>query len=449
MKLIEKKTKDNKTFYNFCKIPIFQIRELSFCFKFHVFFIQILTISKDNLRKIFSNKFTKKYVRQFFENNYKKSPEFVDITNKPYVRKEDDVKAIAFYLPQFYSFPTNDKSFGRGFTEWTNVTKAIPHFIGHRQPQLPIDVGFYNLEHDDVMYRQIELAKMYGIYGFCFYYYWFSGEKIMEKPIYNWLNNKELDFPFCIIWTNHNWSKQWDGGNRELIIEQKHYDEDDEKLFYDLLPFFKDKRYIKIGNKPVFSIFNPSFFTKERFLKFKNTMQKLAKENGLEDICFFGANHFSFDKQEEYGIDALCEFLPNGMFPYLKTRFKLRCNNKFKCSVFDMKDYIENKKYFLHKYNSPNVIKSIFPSWDNTARKAYSEGGAVFYGETPELYKKWLIDILKWTKENKSKDNQFVFINAWNEWSEGAHLEPDNYYGYAYLQATKEAMEEYKETETE
>ncbi len=440
MKIIEKKYKARKEIYYICKVPFLTIKDNGSAFKLYFLGLPFLIFSKKILRNISNKKFFKNYTQHIFNKNYKKSPDFVDITDKPYKSSPDDVKPIAFYLPQFYTFPLNDKNFGKGFTEWTNVTKAIPHFVGHHQPQLPIDVGFYNLAHDDIMYRQIELAKMYGIYGFCFHYYWFSGARMMEKPIFNWLNNKELDFPFCLHWANENWSKLWDGGNKELIFEQKLLNGDDEKFFYDILPFFKDERYIKIDNKPLFIVYRPQLFTKERFQKFMTIMENLSIENGFDGIFFCCTNCAGFNEREEWGFDTLIEFPPHELKKLKNKQMISNCNNNYTCLIFDIREYIQNKKYFDEKQNN-NQIKGIFPSWDNTARKAYSKG-AVYYGETPELYKQWLLDILNWTKQNRSQDTQFVFINAWNEWAEGAHLEPDNHYGYAYLQATKEAMEE-------
>ena len=439
MKLLKKKYKNCMVLYYIGNIPLFKIKQKADKFKLYILNIPFAIVNKTIFYKISNRKLHKRLSKEIFDNNFQKSEEFVDITDKPYTRASEDVKAIAFYLPQFYTFELNDKHWGRGFTEWTNVTKAIPHFIGHRQPQLPIDVGFYNLEHDDVMYRQIELAKMYGIYGFCFHYYWFSGERMMEKPVYNWLNNKDLNFPFCLHWANENWTKTWDGGNNELIFESKLKEGDDEKFFYDILPFFKDKRYIKAGNKPVFIVYRPQIYTKERFQKFMTIMRNLAKENGFEDIFFCCTNCNNFDKQKEWGFDALIEFPPHCIGRLMNKVLLTKSDKNFNCDVFDMEDFIQNKKYFYPK-NSPDIIRGIFPSWDNTARCAYSNGG-VYYGETPQLYKQWLADIINWTKQNRHKDSQFVFINAWNEWAEGAHLEPDNYYGYAYLQATKETIE--------
>jgi len=360
---------------------------------------------------------------------------FVNITTKPYSGM-NTVKPIALYLPQFHSIPLNDKSFGRGFTEWTNVTKAIPQFNGHYQPHLPIDVGFYDLSKPDVMYRQVELAKMYGIYGFCFHYYWFSGERLLEAPIFNYLNNKDLDMPFCLCWANENWSKLWDGGNKELLMTQELKDNDDEKFFYDILPFFKDERYIKINNKPVLLIYRLNLFEEERIKTFVKKIKTLAKKEGFDDIHIIGSIVNKCTDPTIYGADAAMEFPPH----YVKQKSaKINYVNKnFVGKIIDLKKYINQRQYI--KECDFKLYKGIFPSWDNTARKAMSN--AWVFISNPKLYKTWLIDLINWTKENHKIEEQFIFINAWNEWAEGAHLEPDQKYGYAYLQATKDALEE-------
>ncbi len=376
-----------------------------------------------------------KFVNTFYDEDKK---DFVPISSDSFVRTEETCKLIAFYLPQFHSIPLNDENFGRGFTEWDNVTKAKPQFIGHYQPQLPIDVGFYDLSHDDVMYRQIELAKKYGIYGFCFHYYWFSGERLLEKPIFNFLNNKELDFPFCLCWANENWSKLWDGGDKQIIKEQK-IDNKSFNMFYrDIGIFFKDTRYIKIHNKPLFIVYRPTLFEKEKFIEFIEGLRNEAIKDGFDGIFILTSN-FKFENEDvcEWKLDGIVEFPPHGLFDNIIWKNKKYTNSKTTMVCGDMKNYIVTGNH-LKNYDS-NIYKGVFPSWDNTARKTYS-GGCIFEGVTPDIYQKWLYDCIKLTNK-KNKDYQFVFINAWNEWGEGAHLEPDKKYGYAYLDATKKALE--------
>lgn len=382
-----------------------------------------------------------KYLDWMLEKNSQKvSDNFVPITDKPINTENIKTKLIAFYLPQFHSIPLNDESFGKGFTEWTNVTKAIPHFIGHNQPHLPYDVGFYDLSKPDVMYRQIELAKMYGIYGFCFHYYWFSGKRLLEKPIFNYLENKDLDLPFCFCWANENWAKLWDGGDKEVIMEQEYKKEDTEKFFYDILPFFKDKRYVKIDNKPVLIIYRSEVIPQDILSYFITKMQKLAVENGFNGVFTIAAKTFNqMQNAFDYGFDAEVEFPPFKMNKILRyTPSKKYIDKNAKVRIFNMEKWIKNK-YYIHETNN-KLFKTVFPNWDNTARKIYSEANIL--QTTPDLYRAWLLGCIKWTQTHHSEQEQFVFINAWNEWGEGAHLEPDQRYGYAYLEATKAALEE-------
>lgn len=220
-------------------------------------------------------------------------PDFVPYRSYT-VPAADDVRLIALYLPQYHQFEENNRWHGRGFTEWTNVTAAKPQFEGHDQPKLPIDVGFYDLAHTDVMKRQIELAKNYGVSGFAFYYYWFSGKKLMEKPVYNYLNDKSLDLPFCLHWANESWSKRWDGGNRELLAEQRFTQQDFAAFASDLLPFFKDSRYIRINGRPLFIVYRPALFDKELFKAFTAYLRKFGKENGVGEPYIIATKQFGF-----------------------------------------------------------------------------------------------------------------------------------------------------------
>lgn len=369
---------------------------------------------------------------------------FVEDVNISFERQDDDVKLIAFYLPQFHQIPLNDKYHGKGFTDWKNVASAIPQYIGHYQPQLPADCGFYDLSNPLVLEAQSKIAQKYGIYGFCYHYYWFSGERLLEKPIFDMLNNKNVTIPFCLCWANENWSKLWDGGNRELIKEQKLKDDDDEKFFFDILPFFKDERYIKIDNKPLLIIYRPNLFEKERFKKFINTQRDLARKEGFEDIYILTTNSFDFSEDPKaINLDGVVEFPPHGLIKngihVCLSKFIQYTNKNFNGLIFNMERYIKSKKHL--KAVDFNLFKGVFPSWDNTARKAYTNA-FIFDNLTPDNYKIWLRDCIKYTKDTKNKELQYVFINAWNEWAEGAHLEADTKYGYAYLQATKDVLEQ-------
>lgn len=461
IKHLKSMTVGNKKFEKICEKDVYNYAKINLEFKKHshykskrkTFLRNIFSLRNENKHKVLtitgikikigkkqycSKKYKKEYTDWLAKRNLEKSLEFVPF-KKNKITKNDE-KLIAFYLPQFHTFKENDEWHGKGFSEWTNVTKAIPQFTGHNQPQLPIDVGFYDLSTDKVMYRQIELAKNYGIYGFCFHYYWFSGKRLMEKPIFNYLNNKELDLPFCLCFANENWSKNWDGGDKEVLIEQKFLEDDPKQFAQDIMPFFADERYIKINNKPILVVYKPQLFKKEILKNFADELNKKAKENGLDGVYLIMAKTQDIETNpEEFFMDAVVEFPPHIIDRYAKQVIKKTyLNPSFNGRIFDMEEFIKNQE-FLYETDF-KLYKTVFPSWDNTARKAYT--GASVFEISPELYKKWLKDCIDWTKENNNKDEQFIFINAWNEWAEGAHLEPDQKYGYAYLQATKEVLEE-------
>ena len=364
---------------------------------------------------------------------------FVEETSDRHEFKEDDVKLISFYLPQYHAIPENDKWFIKGFTEWFNVTKSVPQYTNHWQPHLPIDMGFYSLDNLSIMNRQLELAKKYGISGFCFYYYWFNGQKLLEKPIEKFLEDKSLNMPFCLFWDSNHWTKTWNGGNdKEIMYEQKIDKDTAQKFMQDFLKYAHDERYIKINNRPVFVISSPKIFKDIELLNFINEIRHIAKQEGFDDLYIMSLRgNIEESAINNLNFDAMLEFFPCGIDDLVKIKKEKIVNPKFTGHTFDMEEFINNKKY-LYKTNC-KTFKNCFPNWDNTARKCYKKGR--IFQNTPSLYKKWLKDIIKWTKDNHSKDEQYVFINAWNEWAEGAHLEPDQKYGYAFLEATKDALE--------
>jgi len=375
--------------------------------------------------------------------NREKSSDFVPLSKSSCsaIKSANNIKPIAFYLPQFHQISENNEWHGIGFTEWNNVTSAMPQFVGHNQPQLPIDVGFYDLTHPDVMFRQVELAKQYGIHGFCFHYYWFSGGKrLLEKPLFNWLENKELNFPFCLCWANENWSKLWDGGNRQVLMKQESRVEDAEPFFEDILPFLTDSRYIRIDGKPLLIIYRPALFKKDDFIQFASRLRSSANTQGLEGLylSMVYGDYFE-DNPVDWGVDAAVEFPPQRIVSHRKyVQDGNPLNPEFEGFVYNLDEAIDDGSLVESNPDFP-LFRGIFPAWDNTARKAYSN--ASVYLQPPSVYKKWLTQLIKWTRDHHPSDRQFIFINAWNEWAEGAHLEPDNRYGYGYLQATRDAME--------
>ena len=379
------------------------------------------------------------YIFDLFENAYEESSDFVDCNDHLNVKLgEDDIKLIAFYLPQFHPFPENDKWWGKGFTEWANVTKAIPMFQGHYQPHLPIDLGFYDLRLIENLKRQVELAKQYGLYGFCFHYYWFNGHKLMETPLKTLFENqKDLDFPFCICWANENWTRRWDGNEDDILISQNYSPEDDLAFIKEISKYLKDDRYIKVGKKPLIIVYKPQILPNPQ--KTFYLWRKYCRDNNIGEIFIMGARRHDFVLEpEEYGLDSAVEFPPNHPHPSKRMQDVKYVNPDYEPTVFDLETFVKNRHYMVENEDYKK-FKAVFPSWDNTPRRL--NHGQVYVGN-PVLYKEWLKDVITYTKEEMDENEQFVFINAWNEWAEGAHLEPDRKYGYAYLKATADAIVE-------
>ena len=368
----------------------------------------------------------------------KKSEHFAEYEKHNISFTDDDTKPIAFYLPQFYTFPENDEWWGKGFTEWTNVTKAVPQFVGHYQPHLPYDSTFYDLSDVSVMHHQVALAKNYGIYGFCFHYYWFNGKRLLEKPLDNYLNEKSLDLPFCINYANENWTRRWDGSEDQILMKQEHSDDNDLACIADICKYVRDERYIRVNGKPMIIIYSATAQPDVR--RTIDLWRGYCRDNGIGEIHLVCAQTFRTKDPMIHGFDDAVEFPPH--FSNLQAKkipFDefLQVEGRDSIHIFDAEDFIVNKR---HQADEPeHIYKTVFPGWDNTPR--LGENGIV-HPMTPSLYKKWLLDVMKYTAEKREPGDRFVFINAWNEWAEGAHLEPDRRFGYGYLQATAEAIAE-------
>lgn len=358
--------------------------------------------------------------------------------------KKNRHKLITFVLPQFHPIPENDKWWGKGFTEWTNVTKAKPLFKGHYQPQLPTDLGFYDLRLPEARTAQAKLAKKYGIYGFCYYHYWFNGKRLLDKPIDGILEQKDLDMPFMLCWANENWTRRWDGMEKNVLIAQEYSQEDDKRHIRWLCEnVFTDERYIKVNGRPVFLIYRQDLFPD--IIKTATLWRKIAREEyGFEDLylCITEGAKVIRDP-EEINFDAAVEFSPHQLHECLipktpREKFKEKYHLKpFRTHSF--LDYdLAIEKSLQRENPGYKLFRSVTPSWDNTAR--LGKWGVIAKDSSPEKYKYWLEKILQGFDPYSTEEN-FVFINALNEWAEGNKLEPCIKYGTAYYEATREALE--------
>lgn len=402
---------------------------------------QLILQMKDNISIINSenNELMKKYIDNILSIPLK-SQDYIAITPAPHIRKEREPKIIAYYLPQYYPFKENDEWWGKGTTEWNNVCKSVPQYVNHYQPRIPGELGYYDLRVKENIERQVELAKMYGIFGFAYYYYWFDGKRLLDKPLDMLIENKDIDMPFCLCWANENWTRRFDGTNTDIIMEQPSNLESYKSAINEIITYMKDSRYIEISGKKVLIIYRPSFIPD--FKEVLGHWRDIAKKNGIGDLYIIAVKENTADLDLiGLGFDAISEFHPGTIYRYCKDiTDKINfIRDDFSGQILDYKDIVENKKYF--KYQSPKLYRSIMPMWDNTARR--NNKGMIFENSSPELYSIWLEDILE-ESLNKDLDEPIVFINAWNEWGEGAYMEPDKKYGYAYLEKTKNALENIK-----
>lgn len=348
-----------------------------------------------------------------------------------------NVKPIAFVLPQFHPIPENDLWWGKGFTEWTNVTKAKPLYKGHYQPQLPTDLGFYDLRLDEARQAQAAMAKEYGIEGFCYYHYWFSGKRLLNEPIDRMLHTGIPDMPFMFCWANENWTRRWDGKDQEVLIEQNYNDEDDTAHMEWLCKnVFKNSHYIKVDGKPVFSVYNHLLFPDLK--KTSKLWREIAKNFGFPDLYLCVIESFNRKVNPlDYNFDAAIEFAPHRILKHRIPKTFLE-KKVFKIS-YDKRDYGKAVEKSINRLmpSEYKLFRCVTPAWDNTARRGVN--ATISTGSTPKLYGKWLKTIKdKFTPY--SEEENFIFINAMNEWAEGNHLEPCIKYGRAYLEATQKAL---------
>lgn len=355
------------------------------------------------------------------------------------------MKLITFYLPQFHEIPENNNAWGGGFTEWVNVKKAKPLFLGHHQPRRPLHDNYYNLLDDGVMEWQMDLARKAGIYGFCFYHYWFGGRMVLEKPVQMLLDNKKINFHYCFSWANEPWTKTWHGagGEKEILIPQNYGGEEEWRAHYNYFrPFFLDKRYIKEKNCPVLLIFRLRNIS--RFNDMIRYWNECAKKDGFSGLFIISMNTWHDQADKSYWVNASVDFEPgksrretmrSANFLKPKETGSLLWNRLAISSFY----YRETNKQMIERPHGKNQFRTVFVDFDDSPRRG--KGAIICKGSSPKLFGKYLKQAIQLSKK---EGNSYVFINAWNEWGEGAYLEPDTWHGYAYLKQVKKIYQEDK-----
>ncbi|MBE4950145.1 glycosyltransferase WbsX family protein [Chryseobacterium culicis] len=371
------------------------------------------------------------------------------------------IKPLAFYLPQYHPVPENNEWWGKGFTEWTNVSKAKPLFEGHDQPIYPADLGYYDLRLPEVREQQAQMAKEYGVHGFIYYHYWFgSGKQLLERVANDVLQSGKPDFPFCFCWANETWSGIWHGLSEKILVKQTYPDEQDLIAHFEyLLPFFKDSRYIKVDNKPVFIVYDANHLN-EGDPYYITKFRELAKKNGFDDLYFMASNKLPDDIDfQSLGYDGkISNAFHKAWNPHIRKKEYISHSQYYKNRI---KGLIGIKKKAQPKvrmqdanavvndlqFEDSNVTTypCILPNWDNTPRSGYN--GIILTNNSPELFEQQIEKAIAYLDDKKDYPEQFLIVKSWNEWAEGNILEPDRRYGFAYLNALKKILNKYSQDE--
>ncbi|MBO9709817.1 MAG: glycoside hydrolase family 99-like domain-containing protein [Caulobacter sp.] len=369
--------------------------------------------------------------RQAFRNQQR----FVDRWSAS-LNERNRVKVIAFYLPQFHAIPENDRWWGPGFTEWTNVTRALPNFEGHYQPHRAGELGHYDLTHPSTMTRQAQLAREYGVDGFCFYYYSFSGSRVMERPLEQILADPDWDFPFCICWANENWTRTWDGQEKSVLLSQRYGDRDLDELIEDAMRHMRHPAYIRIDGRPLFIVYRPGLIPD--IAAVAERWRQACRDAGIGEIYLSFVENFenalTYPDPAKIGFDATIEFPPAGMAAEIAPPGPVY-NPDYAGTVCDYHEVV--RKYAREPVPGHTRFRGAMPSWDNTARR--QDVSYVFQNASPGAFQAWLEKLFDETRAQNYGDERLVFVNAWNEWAEGAHLEPDQRFGRGWLEAVRNA----------
>ena len=347
------------------------------------------------------------------------------------------VRLIAFYLPQFHTFAENDAWWGKGFTEWTNTSKAIPRFQGHYQPRLPADLGFYDLSQPEVLRKQAALAKRAGIHGFCIHNYWFSGRTVMETPLEALLADRSIDLPFCLNWANESWSRRWDGAEHDILLAQEYAPGDAEAYAAYLLRAIADPRYIRIDGRPLVMVYRPDAMPDAQNVM--DIWRRCFLAAGEKEPYLVMVRSFGSSDPRPHGIEAAAVFPPHRPGPQLT-------NEKRWVKLYDRNYYGRPVRYenvaadaLAQQSDDYLLFPAVVPNWDNEARKPGK--GYSLFGSTPAAYGAWLEAACLQAMAREKADERIVFVNAWNEWAEGAYLEPDRHFGFAYLNETRRVID--------
>jgi lipopolysaccharide biosynthesis protein len=343
------------------------------------------------------------------------------------------VKALAYYLPQFHRIPENDEWWGEGFTEWVNVKAGRQTFEGHLQPRQPTELGYYDLSDPSVLPKQIELAKSHGIHGFCYYMYWFgNGRQLLEKPLEMMLADKSLNMPFCLFWANKSWTRAWTRRENSILQDQTYPPEDTRAFAEYLVRFFRDERYIRIGGAPVFVLYRArDFFDDMTYLQ---RLQDNLKDLGIPEVKWIICTVRRMSPRWGKGPYSLGVPLD---FP--TTLLLDRSVEREGSAHQDYKTLIQTG---LSHYLGHKVYRTVMTGFDDTPRRPAR--GTVIVNSTPDLYAQWLDQICRMAAADFPKDEQFVFLYAWNEWGEGGYLEPDVHFGRGFLEATRDVMAKWR-----